>query len=406
MSAGDYTAQRAKLTSALDELRRGGAPVEALAAALANLVVLDLDFEQPAAARTALGELSGLRTSGPEAEAAYYTAASRLAETEGEGARATWLSERAVAVARRHAPAYLPHALLQWSDALLVAGREDESGWARAEAVERFESTGAFGHAASALLSYEPAEEGDPSRFHRALALAERGAWARGVAWALRSLGAWHAAREQYLPARHALERAVNAARAADGDGLVEALVERSALEAACLHDDEAEQFAAEALAAARAPHERGQALRAQADALGHQHRHREARIAAMDAARAFDEAGWSELAGESRTRAWSERILVWLHRLPRWLYEPGDTSSLPAHRAHPARFGRVFALLFFVAVVAWLAWIEACAALIPHVEVRAGRLALLVLAVMPGAAVLGVVAAGLWRGRREARRR
>lgn len=317
-----------------------------------------------------------------------------------------WLAERSVAVARRHAPAYLPHALLQWSDALLAGGRADESGWARAEAVERFESTGAFGHAASALLSWEPTEEGDPWRFHRALALAERGAWPRGVAWALRSLGAWHAARGQYLPARHALERAVNAARAADGDGLVEALVERSALEAGCFHNAEAEQFAAEALAAAREPHERGQALRAQAEALGHQHRHREAGVAVADAARAFDEAGWSELAAEARTRAWSERILVWLHRLPRWLYEPGDMSSLPAHREHPARFGRVLALLVFVMVVAWLAWVEACAALMLYVEPRAGRLALLALAVVPGATVFSLVAVGVWRSWQDARRR
>lgn len=193
MSSVDYRARRAELTAQVEEFERTSAPSEHLAAALANLVVLDLDFEEREAARGALSSLAQLRKSSPEAEAVYYVSASRLAQAEGEAARAAWLAEHGVSTARKHVPAYLPHALLQLSDALCAAGRAEAGGWARAEAVERFEATGWFGYAASALLSWTPeVDEPDPSRLQRAVALAERGDWGFGVGWALRRLAEWH----------------------------------------------------------------------------------------------------------------------------------------------------------------------------------------------------------------------
>lgn len=406
MSSEDYRARRAALTSQLEDLERAAAPPEHRAAALANLVVLDLDFEEPAAARTALAGLDSLRKQSAETESVYYVSASRLASAEQDGGRAVWLAEHAVVVARRQVPTYLPHALLQLSDALLAAGRDDESGWARAEAVTRFEDGGDFGYAAAALLSWTPRAEDEAARFLRAVALAEQSGATDLVAWALRRLAGWHADRQHYLPARHALDRALKLERDAEDDGRVETLLALSSIEAEAFHNEDAVRFADEALAAARAPHERGQALRARAEGLGQLHRHAEARAALLEARRAFDEAGWDEWAWEARNRSITERVLVLLHRLPRWLFEPGDMSTREANRAHPPRFGRLLALVAFLAVAGWLGWAELCAVALERVESRPAQLGLLALGCLPGLVALWAWLLVVWSRWRDARQR
>lgn len=168
--------------------------------------------------------------------------------------------------------------------------------------------------------------------------------------------------------------------REAGEDGLSETLVRLSSLEVEAFHNDDALRFADEALAEAQEPHERAMALRARAAALGHLHRHVEARAAALEARRLFVEVGWHDWAQGARARALTERILVALHRLPRWLYRPGDMSSLEANRAHPPRFGRLVALVVCVHV----GWTVACTAAWRQVQSPLVRDALDVLMWLP----------------------
>jgi GH24 family phage-related lysozyme (muramidase) len=385
MAADEEPTTREQLKAELEAYRRDGAPPAWVASALHSLLEAHVDERDLPAARAVLGEFSALR--GDAAAAAFEgLAAARLARAESNPQRAAWLALGAVRASRGLGlEPILPLALVELAAASEALERREDARAARAEAAAVFERLGEAANAASCLASLHllvPDEE-QPELLQRALRLAERGGLAHVTAWVWLAQGRRHRRRSEYLPARRAFERALALSRDAGGKDLGVGLVELAWLECEAFHNDDALRLADEALALAKTPRDRAWALRARVEALGQLHRHRDARVDALAAAREFLEDGDAPSAAEARTRARVEALLIALHRLPTWIFEPGDMSSLDANK-QPLRLGRVVVFAAVLSLSLALLWLAGWGALSVRATGLAPRSGLLLVGLLP----------------------
>ena len=328
--AGDSLTELARLEALAMVFRAEGGSPRPLADTLSCMLHLHVNQGNADPAAKCLEELGALRRPGePTIEAAWYLGAAMLASTADHQERAVWLGAHAISLSRRHRLELLPHALIWQSDFLQRLGRDEESGAARVEAVERFEQTGQGGHAAAALVSMHDASAPDTAPLRRAVELAERQGDQKVKAWALKSLGEWHLERREYLPARRALDRSLVLAREhAEANDVSSCLTDLAWLEGDAQHHEAAVRFATEAVGVATTPFWKGYALEAREAALRRLHRHEAARADLLEAARCFDETGDLGLAMSCRQRARAQRIYAALHRLPAWMFKPEDSPG------------------------------------------------------------------------------
>lgn len=406
MGADTEPTKRQQLVAQLAEYRRDGAPPGWIAGVLHSLLEAHVGERDLPAARAVLQEFVALRGDAG-ADAFEALCAARLARAESNPERAAWLAQRAVRLSR--APdldSMLPHALIEFAEASLAAERPEDARAAREEAAALFERQGEDARAATCLLflHHLVPDEAQPELLQRALRLAEREGLADVTVWVWLAQGRRHRRRSEYLPARHAFDRALALSRESGGRDLSDCLAELAWLECEVFHNDDALCFAEEALAAAKTPEERACALRARVEALGQLHRHREARADALAAAGAFLEAGDPDSAAEARQRARVEAALVFLHKLPTWIFEPGDMSSVEGNKK-PLRVGRVvvFAAVSALSLaVLWLAGWGLVSVRAPGLALRSGLLVLGLLPVIVLYAALALVLRDSVRARRE----
>lgn len=333
MPDAEYSTRRALLVAELEaaKLQREGA--DDLVALVRELLELSLDAGDVASARTALAELEAV--SGPDDPGSGVLVgwfAARVALAGGDPAGAVEASERAVALARElELESDLPHLLEELAEGLDAAERADEAKKALAEAAALFESTEQLARAglAKCRLASRAAFDEAPALFRSALELTERSGERRLSGVVLYGLGVWHAERDEYLPARHALERSLKIARdEAEPLGAAACLEHLAWLETDAFHHREAIELATEALAAATDDWQRARALDARANARHRLHEHVAARADLLEAAQAFDAAGQPDWATDCRRRAGGDRVLHYLHYLPSWVFRHKDMST------------------------------------------------------------------------------
>jgi tetratricopeptide (TPR) repeat protein len=144
--------------------------------------------------------------------------------------------------------------------------------------------------------------------------------------------GVWHAERNEYLAARHALQRGLDlASRENDEEGIANCLEQLAWLETEAFNHHEAIRVAALALDAARDDWQRARALDARANARHRLHEHRAARADLLRAAEAYALADDDEWAKNARRRADGDRLLHLLHQFPTWVFRDRDMSTREA---------------------------------------------------------------------------
>lgn len=336
MSDADYPANDALLVAELEAAKLEGKPDDEVYVLVRDLLELRLDARLAAGARVALTELEAVvdpRDPGSQMLLEYYAGRVLLLEDDAAGAVAA--GERAAALAREHeliedqAPV-----LCQLADALDAAARPDDARKIREEGAKLYEAEGNFASAGLEVrkLALAARAEDALALHRRAVALIEKSDVPSLLVIVLHSLGAWHAERDEYLPARRALERGLELAReASDSTGEAHCLEQLAWLEADAYHHHAAIELASEAHAAAQDDWQRGRALDARGSARHRLHDHLRARADLLEAARAFEAAGEPEWAKDCRRRADGDRLLHYLHYLPSWVFRHKDMSTREA---------------------------------------------------------------------------
>ena len=333
MSDEDYPANNALLVAELEAAKLEGKPDDEVYVLVRDLLDLRLDARVAAEARAALTELEAVvdrDDPGGQMLLEYYAGRVLLLEDDAVGAVAA--GERAAALAREHEFTEDQAPLLcQLADALDAAGRPDDARKNREEGAMLYEAEGNFAQAGLAVrkLALTARAEDALALHRRAVALIEKSDVPSLMVVVLHSLGAWHAERDEYLPARHALERGLKLAReASDSTGEAYCLEQLAWLEADAFHHQAAIELAGEAHAAAKDDWQRGRALDARGNARHRLHDHLSARADLLEAARAFGAAGEPEWAKDCRRRADGDRLLHYLHYLPSWVFRHKDMST------------------------------------------------------------------------------
>lgn len=391
--AAPQSSTREDLLALLEARRREGAPPVEIAELLYGLLGIHLGERDLTAARATLQDFTALRG---DAEADVFEAlcAARLARAEANQERAAWLAQRAVRLSRAGGlVGLLPHALVAFAEATEALDRYEEARAARAEAAALFERQGECAYAAVCLLylHYLVPEEEQPELLKRARALVEHSGPAFVVAWTWQAQGRRHKRRGEYLPARHAFERALALSREPGGRDQCDYLMRLAGLEHEACHNDDALRFVEEALACAVTPEDRASALCVRAEVLGQVHRHREARADALAAERVFLELGDAANAADARKSARRERLRIFMHRLPRWLFTPRD-AVLPEGNQEATQAARVISFFGGLAQLLSLLWFGGWVYLSRRATERALQVALGLVGLLP-LLLLGVVA-------------
>lgn len=335
MASGNPSAKDALLLAQLEALKLDGGSDQEILEVTRELLELRLERDDPRA-REALTALESILASGDADDQMlrwYYE--SCVARIEGNGDQSVTAAERALALAKKLESQLDYFGLLETkSDALLASGRKKEALEALAEAADGFEAAGQPAAAAKLLVRHSLHVD-EPEAFgllKRALKLGEQGDDDAAIAAALFHLGRWHSARDEYLPARHHLDRALELAREFEAEvAIAHNLEELASLELEAYHHDEAIRVATEAVAAALDDGQRGAALATRAMARHRLHDHAGAAADLLEAAAAFEAAGDRDWVEHCRNRAKQDRVLHVLHRLPRWVFRHKDLSSRQA---------------------------------------------------------------------------
>ncbi|MBK7579466.1 MAG: hypothetical protein IPI67_04590 [Myxococcales bacterium] len=411
MADEEYSEKNALLVAQLEAARLEGQPKEELVELVRELLELRLtkdDADETTAALRELEDLIGRDDPGDGVLLEYYAARAALARDDA--AAALEHAERATKLAEEHElDEDLPHALDELAESLEALGRTEDAQRERLRAADSFEAAGlptraGFSYlraARSAVKRAEPREA--RSLFRRAVTAAEQGEDDGATSIILHSVGLWHAERNEYLPARHAFERALELARRVEHElGQALCLEQLAWLEVEAFHHQAAISIADEALEAALDDWQRARALNARANARHRLHEHLAARADLLEAARLFEQAGEPEWGKDCRDRAAGDRLLHYLHYLPSWVFRHKDMSS---REASMRREFQPF-LLWIVAMSSlWMFGFTALAFRYPRGTLRkaVGFIATLPIGFLAFIAAVGIIqlALGYWRARR-----
>jgi len=341
MSDADYRAQQALLLAQLDAAKLEDQAPDDVVPVVRELLELCLEQSDAAAARAAHAELERLSDlDDPACPVLLDYYASRIALADDDATGAIEAAERAITKAREHALDHdLPHLHDVLANALAKAERPLDAKKAREEAANQFSATDQHARAGLAwrALAIEAPFEEAPALFRRAVEAAERGDAPQITGVVFYTLGRWHLDRDEYLPARHALERALKIAREnADPVGEAYALEHLAWLEVEAYHHKEGIALASEAFEKAQDDWQRARALDARANARHRSHEHLAARADLLRAAELFAAADDAEWAEDCRRRASGDKLLHYLHYLPTWVFRDRDMSSRAAAMKRP----------------------------------------------------------------------
>lgn len=334
MRAGEeYRTKNALLVAELEAAKLEKKPADEIGAIARELLERCLDERDGAAARAAFVEFeacSDRSEPGNEMLLDYFEA--RLASLENDVPKALGLVERATSTAREHELSEdLPWLLLELGETLERADRKEDAKRAREEAALGFEAIDIPARAALTLaeMAQVAAFEEAPALFKRAVSLAESSGEPGTLGMVLLYLGRWHVQRDEYLPARRALDRALEVTRDAGVEpGVAACLLELAWLEVEAFHHDAAIELATRALDVVDDDWHRGWALDARATARHRLHDHLGARADLLEATRAFEAADAAEWVKSCKQRASGDRLLHYLHYLPSWVFRHKDMST------------------------------------------------------------------------------